>query len=323
MKEEHNVELCPFQNYHTLWKNKFKTEFKKNNEKKSLNISKTTSKESNKNDILPHTNINNEKINESKINALKIKKIYNQVPRKFKGNPDGIRYNQGYSFTQPESGGTLSNRCIEFKSFFNCVKKRKDLVHVKFLYETLRFACACLNKRVNGSIYFGVADSKLKKNECEHFLHGEIVGFQIDETGLNCKYQYTDALRKGIKQCFDVSSASKADNCISDPRFIQVDVPGGETNYYVMEVDIEPESMFCKGCCFYLDMKIIENPKLKSKDREWKVYERKNSSTASIKKDMEDNFINIDIPRLDQQRNKFEIQNILEQLYEITKNLSK
>lgn len=327
MKEEHNVELCPFKIYHTLWKNKIQTEYEKKNEKKIFNISNTTgivnemhtSIENTTDDELPHTNTNDEKINENIRNASKIKKNYNQIPRKFKGNPDDSNYYQGYIFTQPESGGTLSNRCLEFKSFFNCVNNKKDLVHVKFLKETLRFACACINKRVNGTIYFGVADSRVQKNEFENFFHGEIVGFQIDERDLNCKYQYTDALRKNIKKCFDVYSASDAECCISDPRFILVDVPGGETNYYVMEVDIEPASMFCKGRCFYLDMKIIENPKIKRKDREWKVYERKNSSTESIKKDMVENFINIDIPRLDQQRKEFENQKILEQLSDLFK----
>lgn len=66
-----------------------------------------------------------------------------------------------------------------------------------------------------------------------------------------------------------------------------------------MEVDIELVFMFCKGCCFYFDMKIIENFKIKRKDREWKVYECKNLLIESIKKDMVENFINIDILRFD------------------------
>lgn len=326
IKDEQNVEVNSQKKCNTLLESNFNTENKKNNEKKLLPMSKefklnemlkpiqNTTDKVNK---IPLSKNVNEKNCENIENTVKNKKYYNnQNPRKFKESPDDLQYHKGSVFTQPESGGTLSNRCLEFKSFFNCVEKAQDFVHVKFLVDTIKFACGCINNRVSGTICFGVADNALKKNDSENYLHGEIVGFKIDETGLNCKYKYTDALRAGIKKCFDRYNASNADRCISDPKFIEVVVPG-DTNYYVMEVDVEPISTFCKGNCFYVDLNIIKNPNIKIDKREWKIYVRDGSATASIKKNDEENFVNNKIPKLDQQKNEFESQKKLEQAFEI------
>lgn len=86
-----------------------------------------------------------------------------QRHRGFKKHPDNVKYRQGHVFSQPESDGTLSGTCIEYKAFFDCVNNSKQNVLNKFIFEVLPFACACLNKRQNGIIYFGVADSKQKK----------------------------------------------------------------------------------------------------------------------------------------------------------------
>lgn len=328
IKEEQNEEVYSLKKYNSLWESNFNTGNEKNNNKKLLPISK----ELNHNEMLkpiqnitdnvqkmPHSKNDNEKI-ENIENTVKNKKYNNQNSRKYKESPEGLKYYKGFVFTQPESGGTVSDRCLEFKSFFNCVEKVPDLVHVKFLRETIKFACGCINNRVNGTICFGVADSAVPKNDYENYLHGEIVGFKIDETGLNCKYKYTDALRKGIKKCFDSSNASNADRCISDPKFIEVVVPG-DTNYYVMEVDVEPISTFCKGNCFYVDLNIIEKPNIKNEKREWKIYVRDGSATASIQKKDEENFVNNKIPKLDQQKNEFESQKKLEQAIEKINNI--
>lgn len=329
IKEEQNEKEYSLKKQNSLGESNFNTENEKKNSKKILPMSKELNCNemhkpiqniTDKVENMPYSKNDNEKISENIENTVKNKKFNDQNPRKFKESPDGLKYYKGFVFTQPESGGTVFDRCLEFKSFFICVLKAPDLVLEKFVRDIIKFACGCINNRVNGTICFGVADSAVPKNDYENYFHGEIVGFRIDETGLNCKYKYTDALRKGIKKCFDSSNASNADRCISDPKFIEVVVPG-DTNYYVMEVDVEPISTFCKGNCFYVDLNIIEKPNIKIDKREWKIYVRDGSATASIQKKDEANFVNNKIPKLDQQKNELELQKKLEQAIEIFKNI--
>lgn len=228
-----------------------------------------------------------------------------QRHRGFKKHPDNVKYRQGHVFSQPESDGTLSGTCIEYKAFFDCVNNSKQNVLNKFIFEVLPFACACLNKRQNGIIYFGVADSKQKKNEFENYKHGEIVGFRIDEIGLNCKHMYTDKLREGIKNFFHPSVASIAKNCISNPKFIVVE----GTNLYVMEVEIEPHSIFCGSSFFKINPNSIENktkaPKAPKKN-DYKIFVRDGSSTKRLNNDHEINQFHEDLLKFVACRNSFD-----------------
>lgn len=171
-------------------------------------------------------------------------------------------------------------------------------MYVKFLREIIKFVCGCINNRVNGIICFGVVDSVVLKNDYENYLYGEIVGFKIDEIGLNCKYKYIDVFRKGIKKCFDSFNVSNVDCCILDLKFIEV-VVLGDINYYVMEVDVELIFIFCKGNCFYVDLNIIEKFNIKNEKREWKIYVCDGFVIVFIKKKDEENFVNNKILKFD------------------------
>lgn len=95
-------------------------------------------------------------------NEITDKRVYTQIPRGFKEDPSE-EYCEGYILSQPESDGTLATRCFEFKYFADCVKNSTKNVLIKFLIEVLKFSCGCLNKRRNGTIYFGIADNRIKK----------------------------------------------------------------------------------------------------------------------------------------------------------------
>lgn len=239
-----------------------------------------------------------EEINENKYHI--------QIPRDFEQNSDYVIYNLGTIFSQPENDGSLSLRCFEFKFFISCVNKAKETRFAKFQKETLKFACGCLNARKNGTIYFGVADSK-EPIDGETYKHGEIVGFEISENYLNSRDKYTDALKQGISNCFDNNSKHIALKCISDPRFVRVFIPGEKFFRFVMEVDIKPSLSLCKGRHFEVNLSKIENLKDGSVKSKFVIFVRKGSSTETLAKDNDKKlFINVELLDIDIERETFE-----------------
>lgn len=231
-----------------------------------------------------------------------------QIPRDFEENPDHVIYHLGKIFSQPENDGTLSLRCIEFKSFFSCVNMVKEERFAKFQKETLEFACGCLNARKNGTIYFGVGDS-VGEIDGKTYKHGEIVGFEISEDKSEGRFKYTDVLKCGISQCFDENTKHIALKCISDPKFVQVVISGEKFFRCVMEVDIKPSLSLCKGFHFEVNLNNIENLKDKSVKKKFVIYVRKGSSTIRHVGDNDKKiFINVDLPGFDIERKIFEEQ---------------
>lgn len=242
--------------------------------------------------------------NESKTNE---KEIHVQIPRDFKKQSDHVIYREGNIFSQPENDGTLSLRCIEFKSFFTCVSKSKENRLIKFQTETLRFACGCLNARKNGTIYFGVADS-VQKIDGETYKHGEIVGFEISEIEFDSRTKYTDALRDGISRCFYSDTVNIALKCISNPIFVKVAIPREKMCRFVMEVDVEPLSIRCKNYHFKINLKNIKNINNKSIENKYMLFVRRGASTEHLVNEREQLFIKTELPELVIERYNFDDQ---------------
>ncbi|XP_062566125.1 sterile alpha motif domain-containing protein 9-like [Saccostrea cucullata] len=232
-------------------------------------------------------------VHERSING-KGKPIETQIPRDFKKSSDYVMYSAGKIFSQPENDGTLSTRCLEFKSFFNCVNKAKESRLIKFQLEVLRFACGCLNARKNGTIYFGVADS-VASTDNETHKHGEIVGFEISEIDFDSRTKYTDALREGISRCFFNEIVNIVQKCISNPIFVKVVIPGENICRYVMEVDVEPSSARCKEHHFKVNLKNIKHLSNKSVENKPLLYVRKGSSTTHLINEREELFIKAEL----------------------------
>lgn len=121
------------------------------------------------------------------------------------------------------------------------------------MIEVLKFFCGCFNKRRNGIIYFGIGDNCINKSDCEYFKYGEIVGFLLDDNGLNSKKMYIDVLREVILLCFDDKLVVFVVECIRDLKFVKVNV-GGYKCCYVMEVDVEVLFMFCINFYFIVNL---------------------------------------------------------------------
>uniref|UniRef100_A0A672H725 Zmp:0000000735 n=1 Tax=Salarias fasciatus TaxID=181472 RepID=A0A672H725_SALFA len=138
---------------------------------------------------------------------------------------------------QPESGAfNLISPCHEFKSFAVAAGLDRTRLQAKFAKEVLKFATGCMNIRTNGTIHFGVMDSKADAG----YVHGEIIGIPVQEKDI-----YVDALDY-IERCFS-SDKEHLRQCVRPPRFIEVmDLVNTEKSY-VVEVDIVPSLKIVKN----------------------------------------------------------------------------
>lgn len=184
----------------------------------------------------------------------------------------------------------------EFKLFRVGVNSGEDDSMKKFVYETLRFACGCLNERTNGTIHFGVAD-EVPTQTCGNKPR-EIVGSSVSNKPL-----YNEKLTEFIDKCFAGESRSNVHSCIRPPVFVPVEGLLAEqqsNGKVVIEVDIEPSYSLCKGDIFKVGFKALDRGK---PEREANAYVRHGSQTKAIVNlpEMED-FIQNRLPKLDDQR---------------------
>ena len=112
----------------------------------------------------------------------------------------------------------------------------------EFAYQTLQFACACLNDRTNGTIHIGVASQRTGAPR-----HGAVIG-----TRLTNRDNYTKYLRNAVLRCFTPEQQAIVSSCIQDPTFIRVDVPKKDTDVYVVEVHVIPSYISCRDEAFFV-----------------------------------------------------------------------
>lgn len=227
-----------------------------------------------------------------------------QILRNFKKYPEG-KYEFGSTFPQPESGGKLFTRCFEFKALISRAKNGRDDRCKLFVKETLRFSAACMNCRKDGTIVFGVTDSK-GLTDGKMYKHGQIVG--IPDLDSDTRNSFTEALDKRIRISgfFQSELVETASNCISEPRFVEVEKPGETKLLFVIEVDVEPSSQLCKTFYFKVNLR-----KLDSKETdEYVLLVRNGASTNTLKNEQERTFINLDLQNFIPLRKKFEDEEI-------------
>ncbi|XP_074552058.1 sterile alpha motif domain-containing protein 9-like isoform X2 [Halichoeres trimaculatus] len=137
----------------------------------------------------------------------------------------------------PESGASdLISPCREFKSFALAATLDRIILQAKFAREVLQFALGCMNTRLNGTIHFGVMDSK----EDAGYVHGEIIGILVTE-----KDMFVAALDY-IERCIS-SNKEHVRRCVRPPRFIEVMDRESTEKMYVVEVDIVPSVNIVMG----------------------------------------------------------------------------
>ena len=233
---------------------------------------------------------------------LPLDTLHLQSPRSFNsdvGTPCKF-YREGSVLDCWETGPKdMMNPVHELKLFRIGVHSGEDDSMKKFVYETLRFACGCLNERTNGTIHFGVAD-EVATQTCG-YKPREIVGCKVSTMK---QPDYHKKLTESINKCFVGESRSNVHNCIRPPVFIPVKVLRAEqqcNDKVVIEVDIEPSYSHCNGDIFNVGFKALDRGKLT--EREGTAYIRHGSQTKAIVDvaEMED-YVKNRLPKLDEQR---------------------
>lgn len=199
------------------------------------------------------------------------------------------RYIQNYTLP-PETGpGNLIDPVHEYK--FMGRTDDMTVMKKKFNKEVFRFATGCMNSRTNGTIHFGVADSKDSQ-----YVHGEIIGVSV-----NNKDTIIDHFNLGIKHYFEEHS-EKAKACIRQPRFVEVLCPDSTlSGKYIIEVDVVPSHSIVDGKLFYIQTLDEENQWKKSKGKS--LFIRDGAATRDINKMGNQKDMHYELTRINEQVN--------------------
>ncbi|XP_006791552.1 sterile alpha motif domain-containing protein 9-like [Neolamprologus brichardi] len=200
-----------------------RTEFEEKKSKKSVQCLRTVS------DGSPAQTIQSDQEKETAQEQCVLISKEDCQPRPFDQEGTNFLYVK-HSILQPESGAfNLISPCHEFKSFAVAATLDRTRLQAKFAKEVLKFATGCMNIRSNGTIHFGVMDSK----EDGGYVHGEITGIPVTDKDI-----YVDALDY-IERSFS-SDTEHIRLCVRPPRFIEVMDRQSTEKRYVVEVDIVP-----------------------------------------------------------------------------------
>ncbi|XP_076020663.1 sterile alpha motif domain-containing protein 9-like isoform X2 [Genypterus blacodes] len=173
---------------------------------------------------------------------------------------------------QPESGASdLISPCHEYKSFAVAATLDRTRLQAKFAREVIKFAAGCMNIRSNGTIHFGVMDSK---DHGEH-MHGEIIGIPVEE-----KDMYVDALDH-IKKSFP-SDEEHARLCVRPPCFIEVIDRQSREKRYVVEVDIVPSINVVKSKVYSVCLPNFKESSNKIEREKKTIFKRVGAKTEPV-----------------------------------------
>ncbi|XP_010873045.3 sterile alpha motif domain-containing protein 9-like [Esox lucius] len=188
--------------------------------------------------------------------------------------------------------------CHEYKSLETAHKLEPLKLKIKVAREVLRFACACMNMRSNGTIHFGVMDKVRGTHK-----HGEIIGIPIENQD-----DFVDALDY-IEKCFDGSDQqSDARKCIRNPIFIEViDNGANEARKvnWIIEYDVVPKASIVKNKLYSVGIPNFSEKDKKVKSEEKVSYYRVGANTPTILRKNLISFIQ-DLIKKDQQREEAE-----------------
>uniref|UniRef100_A0A8C7N4G0 Sterile alpha motif domain containing 9 like n=1 Tax=Oncorhynchus kisutch TaxID=8019 RepID=A0A8C7N4G0_ONCKI len=178
-----------------------------------------------------------------------------------------------HSVLQPESGVfDLISPCHEYKSLDNAAKLDRTRLQAKFAKEVLKFGSGCMNIRSNGTIHFGVMDSR----DDAGYVHGEIIGVLVSEKDI-----YVDALDH-IERSFSRSDSEHVRQCIRPPRFIEVMDINSTEKRYVVEVDIIPSISIVKNRVYSVRLPNFKESSNKIEHEKETIYRRVGSKTEPV-----------------------------------------
>ncbi|MBN3307558.1 SAM9L protein, partial [Amia calva] len=198
-------------------------------------------------------------------------------PRPFGKEGIDIKYVK-HNVLQPESGVVdLITPCREYKSLISAARLDRPRLQAKFAKELLKFGSGCMNVRSNGTIYFGVVDSR----EDHGFVHGEIIGVPVEEKDL-----YVDALDH-IGKSFSAPDSEHVWQCIRPPQFIEVVDMNSSEKHFVIEVDIVPAVSIVKGKVYSVRLPNFKESSNKVEREKTTIYRRVGAKTEPVSDPLE------------------------------------
>ena len=214
-----------------------------------------------------------------------------------------------------EVGGSVNllEPAREWKSF-----DEADFINtceLSFIEKVAKFSNACLNRRCNGTIYFGVKDKNSFTKAGNEFRQGEITGIQVKEDEVSVIEDWMAKYFRGANPiCYknvnndEVKMAVTAS--IGRVRVIPVDEI---EDRIVIEVDIEPSTENCKELCFPVYLPDVGSRKIGKvvNDSAFYIREGPSSDKVTKKKDIDD-LRKLRIPAYANTRAKQETQNKLD-----------
>ena len=169
---------------------------------------------------------------------------------------ENLVYKEGnYIHQETGASNNLLEPAREFKQFDgggNLDSDKIDDLKIPFVTRVAKFANACLNKRCNGTIYFGVADGKNG-----NYRHGQIVGVPITLDVVEKFEEWIKIYLRGsnalcFKKITSIEIKVAVDMSISTIRIIEVASREDITDKIgvVLEIDVEPSINNTKDLIF-------------------------------------------------------------------------
>ena len=160
------------------------------------------------------------------------------------------KYTKGKLISHEIGGGSLLEPAREFKEF--SAEGDLEQLEIPFIKRVAKFANACLNRRCNGTMYLGVADSKASLNiKGKKYKHGEIVGMAITVDQVDIFEDWISKYLRGpdpmcFKKINNHEMKKAVDLSIHPIRVIQLE----KCASVVLEIDIEPSVSRCREIVF-------------------------------------------------------------------------
>ncbi|XP_076121343.1 sterile alpha motif domain-containing protein 9-like isoform X2 [Alosa pseudoharengus] len=187
---------------------------------------------------------------------------------------DGIDFTYvKHNVLKPESGIIdLISPCHEYKSFAVAATLDRTRLQAKFAKEVIKFGTGCMNIRSNGTIHFGVMDSR----DDAGYVHGEIIGVPVLEKDI-----YVDALDH-IERSFSSVDREDVRQCIRPPQFIEVIDMNSSEKRYVVEVDIVPAISIVRNRVYSVRLPNFKEKSNKVEFEKETIYSRVGSKTEPV-----------------------------------------
>jgi len=171
----------------------------------------------------------------------------------------------------------------------------KDLERT-FMDEVAKFASACLNMRVNGTLYFGVGDAKEDKGESKGGFK-EVVGMDVQCKPGKAQHIIDDWIKNHLKG----DNSKYLRNCSSEARkafasslspVLVIEIE--KSNKVVVEIDVKPDANVCSNLVFPINFPNSNETKNASTPH---YYHITINGCSEVNNDLVKNFIDIVIPQ--------------------------